>query len=47
MKKRDKAIVAIWIISLLVTLLPMYPTVAAVKADIKHNPKFDETIIEQ
>lgn len=46
MKKRDKAIIAIWIISLLVTLLPMYPTVAAVKADIKHNPKFDETIIE-
>ncbi len=46
MKKIYRVIIAIWIISLLISALPMYPTVAAVKADIKHNPKFDEAVIE-
>ncbi len=46
MKKIYRAIIAIWIISLIFSVFPMYPTVAAVKADIKHNPKFDDAIVE-
>ena len=46
MKKKYKAIIWAWIISLLVSLLPMNLAEAAVKANIKHNPKFDEAIVE-